>query len=356
MKDPNAPRGNCQAFFYFAKKYRAKLGEEMGDKNPAVVSKELGRLWRELPDEQKLEYLKMAGEDRKRYERELMIYESSGQAKAWQHQEQMEKERMREVERRQQLLQATTMEEDHALAQKESSFIQQLPAFLEQISTTHGQGPCTSQSMDPDCSPLKYVFPTNVMSGEGANIQDSEAAVNEAVTAGTPPCFRVDKQWSGPGSSQRIINQGQPNRKVRYSPYSPYAKQRKISLAGHFKEREISLAGHVKAMDPRQQGSWSVKDQNQLPFPSSDWGSSQEVYQLPTIKDTGNDSLAAITRQFGINDELDCSQDFLDKSSLAQGFLDQSQEFYEEVCEMQPQGEQIPNQEQQAEETVFLSL
>ena len=101
MKDPKAPRGICQAFFYFAKKYRGKLSKEMGDSNPAVVSKELGRLWRELPDEQKLEYLNMAGEDRNRYAHEMMIYESSGQAQAWQHQKEMEKERMREAETRQ---------------------------------------------------------------------------------------------------------------------------------------------------------------------------------------------------------------------------------------------------------------
>ena len=49
--------------------------------------------------------------------------------------------------------------------------------------------------------------------------------MNEAVSAGTPEFLRVDKQWAGPGSSKL---HWMPTRRVRYSPYTPYARQNKL--------------------------------------------------------------------------------------------------------------------------------
>jgi len=335
MKDPNAPRGNCQAFFYFTKKHRAKLGKKLGDNNPGVVSKELGRMWRELPDGEKLEFLKMAGEDRKRYERELMIYESSGQARAWQQQEEMEKQRVRDEETRkmqdwqkQQLVKAAITGESPPAMAKDPLF-GQVPAFTEPTSIQ----PLASPFIQ-DYSPFLKGYPQDPVTGAptGCGVLDDEAAVNKAVTAGTPSLIRVDKQWSGPGSSQTKMSQGLPNRRVRYSPYSPYVKQQQL--------RRNQKVGSYDVMEPAQQGSW-FQDQTQYSCLADK--STDQWTTNPRIKN-GDDDLAAITRELGINSELVKE---LDGNPLAQAFTDQTQELFEELGQMEgDQSEQIANQEQ----------
>ena len=175
-----------------------------------------------------------------------------------------------------------------------------------------------------DPSPDEYSFPNQIQINksdvEGSFTQKyslvGEEAVNEAVTAGTPPSMKVDKSWGGPGSSQWMSN-----KRVRYSPYSPYVRQRTTARVG----------GPYQVVEP---GSWVLQQDQYSSLASGNT-------MMPVVRENHNDDLAAITREFGIDTEED--NPFLNLSS-GQGFLDQSQELYEELEQIQG-GEQVANRQ-----------
>lgn len=76
IKDPNAPKKPISGFMYFNK----HKVDEYKKKNPeqkikvTEISKQSGIEWKGLKDEEKDKYLKMANKDKKRYEKEIAIY------------------------------------------------------------------------------------------------------------------------------------------------------------------------------------------------------------------------------------------------------------------------------------------
>jgi hypothetical protein len=82
-KDPNAPKGACNAYLFFCKDKRAELKEEDPELGPKEVMAELGRCWAELKEENKSEmarYQKLADADKERSKTEKAKYESSSES------------------------------------------------------------------------------------------------------------------------------------------------------------------------------------------------------------------------------------------------------------------------------------
>eukprot|EP01066_Platyproteum_vivax_P009825 Platyproteum_vivax@DN4355_c0_g1_i3.p1 len=81
-KDPNAPKKPTTAYFAFMKERRPGVVEENPEiKNVAEISKILGSEWKELTEEDKVQYNETAALDKKRYEKEKAAYESGSTAK-----------------------------------------------------------------------------------------------------------------------------------------------------------------------------------------------------------------------------------------------------------------------------------
>ncbi len=70
-KDPNAPKRPLTAYFFFVKEARKSVVDANPDMKVTEVSKELGRRWRELDEDEKAKYVKMAEKDKARYQREM---------------------------------------------------------------------------------------------------------------------------------------------------------------------------------------------------------------------------------------------------------------------------------------------
>ncbi|XP_076467888.1 high mobility group-T protein-like [Babylonia areolata] len=71
-KDPNAPKRNLSAFFFYCADARPQLLKEKPGLSVADVAKELGRRWETLPDRPKFEAL--ASKDKERYDKEMVEY------------------------------------------------------------------------------------------------------------------------------------------------------------------------------------------------------------------------------------------------------------------------------------------
>jgi hypothetical protein len=76
VKDPNAPKRPVTSFMLFNKH---KL-DEFKKKNPGqkisvtLISKQSGQEWKNLKDDEKDKYIKIANKEKKRYEKELALY------------------------------------------------------------------------------------------------------------------------------------------------------------------------------------------------------------------------------------------------------------------------------------------
>ena len=78
-KDPNAPKKNLTAFFFFSSAKRAEVTAELKAVNPdmkgvAEVGKKLGEMWKALSDAEKEPYNAQAVADKERYETEMAAY------------------------------------------------------------------------------------------------------------------------------------------------------------------------------------------------------------------------------------------------------------------------------------------
>ncbi|KAK8803596.1 hypothetical protein WA158_001290 [Blastocystis sp. Blastoise] len=66
-KHPDAPKRAMSPFLFFSKERRPQLKEQHADMKITEISTILGRMWRDLTDEEKLPYLESSKEDRTRY-------------------------------------------------------------------------------------------------------------------------------------------------------------------------------------------------------------------------------------------------------------------------------------------------
>ncbi|WP_342276339.1 hypothetical protein [Spiroplasma endosymbiont of Nebria brevicollis] len=66
-KDPNAPKGPMNAFFFFLKEKRTEFKAKHPELKPAALVKEMNKLWIELEIIDKEQYQELANADRERY-------------------------------------------------------------------------------------------------------------------------------------------------------------------------------------------------------------------------------------------------------------------------------------------------
>lgn len=78
-KDPNAPKRNLSAFFFFCGEFRASVKEENPSYGIGDVAKELGKRWEKCPNREKYDALAKA--DRARYEKDMAAYKPGSPAK-----------------------------------------------------------------------------------------------------------------------------------------------------------------------------------------------------------------------------------------------------------------------------------
>ena len=80
-KDPNAPKKNLTAFFFFSNSKRAEVTAELKAANPdmkgvAEVGRKLGELWKAMSDADKEPFNAQAVADKERYEEEMERYKA----------------------------------------------------------------------------------------------------------------------------------------------------------------------------------------------------------------------------------------------------------------------------------------
>lgn len=69
-KDKTGPKRPTTAFFAFSSEKRPEIKEAHPDWKVGDIAKELGKLWKEMSDEEKAPYNDIAAKDKERYERE----------------------------------------------------------------------------------------------------------------------------------------------------------------------------------------------------------------------------------------------------------------------------------------------
>ena len=73
-KDPNAPKRNKNGFMWFSGVKRVELVKKHPSDKIGDIAKKVGAMWRELSEQQKAPYEKMAADDKKRYTKEAAAY------------------------------------------------------------------------------------------------------------------------------------------------------------------------------------------------------------------------------------------------------------------------------------------
>jgi len=74
-KDPNAPKKNCSAYIFFCVDVRSDVKLKLPENcKQAEILSEMGRQWKEMTDNEKSKYVKMANKDKERYEKEMKKY------------------------------------------------------------------------------------------------------------------------------------------------------------------------------------------------------------------------------------------------------------------------------------------
>merc|ERR1719431_1734026 len=75
VKDPNAPKRNLTAFFFFSNEERAKVKEANPEFGIGDIAKEIGKRWADIDPNVKSRFEKLAEDDKARYEKEKGEYE-----------------------------------------------------------------------------------------------------------------------------------------------------------------------------------------------------------------------------------------------------------------------------------------
>jgi len=76
-KDPNAPKKNLNAYFFFANEQRPKVKAKNPDLKPKELTTMLGDKWKKLNEADKKPYEKMAADDKVRYADAVVKYNKS---------------------------------------------------------------------------------------------------------------------------------------------------------------------------------------------------------------------------------------------------------------------------------------
>jgi hypothetical protein len=76
-KDPNAPKKPKTVYLLFCDDHREKLSKELGIKNAALLSKELGKRWKEIDPAEKKKYEEMYERAKKEYDKEFAEYQKN---------------------------------------------------------------------------------------------------------------------------------------------------------------------------------------------------------------------------------------------------------------------------------------
>ena len=69
-KKPSGPKKSLTSYIFFCKEHRSVLKEEQPDLSAKDITSELGKLWRNMSDSDKVPYTKLALKDKSRYEEE----------------------------------------------------------------------------------------------------------------------------------------------------------------------------------------------------------------------------------------------------------------------------------------------
>ena len=77
VKDPNAPKRNKSPYLFFCEASREGIRKKHPDMKMTDVSKELGKMWKDLTEGEKGKYEKMAERDKVRYEKEMVVYKKT---------------------------------------------------------------------------------------------------------------------------------------------------------------------------------------------------------------------------------------------------------------------------------------
>jgi hypothetical protein len=73
-QDPNAPPGALSAYMFFSKENRHRIKQANPDVSFGGLGKLLGAEWKQISIEDKRPYQRQAEEDKKRHEKDLIIY------------------------------------------------------------------------------------------------------------------------------------------------------------------------------------------------------------------------------------------------------------------------------------------
>ena len=87
-RDPNKPKGRMTAYAFFVKERRVHHKEQGKEVEFTAFSQECSALWKDLKEEMKKNYKKMAEDDKARYDEEMRNYEPPEGAKGRKHRRQ----------------------------------------------------------------------------------------------------------------------------------------------------------------------------------------------------------------------------------------------------------------------------
>ena len=81
-RDPSKPKRGLNKYMAFTNAMRTEVTNANPEMSPKDVTRELGKQWREMSDEDKIPYVKMAKENREEYKRAMVVWETAQKAKA----------------------------------------------------------------------------------------------------------------------------------------------------------------------------------------------------------------------------------------------------------------------------------
>ena len=76
-KDPNAPKKNLNSFLLYCGDVREKFKTDNPNLKQNKMMEELGKKWKEFSDKKKNKYIKLAAQDKERYNEEMKYYTPS---------------------------------------------------------------------------------------------------------------------------------------------------------------------------------------------------------------------------------------------------------------------------------------
>jgi len=73
-KDPNKPKKNLSAYFYFLNDKRSEVRKRNPSADVTTIAKIVGEMWKKLSPSEKLPFEKKASADKLRYDKEMTSY------------------------------------------------------------------------------------------------------------------------------------------------------------------------------------------------------------------------------------------------------------------------------------------